>query len=104
MYSRLITCTIKPDSVDEFRNAINNEFLPRIQAQPGFLENIESCDPDSRRYVCLTLWKSRADVGNYDQGLFPEMAARLSPLMDGPRRWRPCRSRTLPLRRCKLER
>ena len=83
MYSRIISCTIQHDKVDEFRNAINNEFLPRIQAQPGFMENVESCDPSSGKYVCLTLWKSKEDVGNYDRGLFREIAGRLSSLMEG---------------------
>lgn len=83
MFSRVITCTIQRDKVDEFRNAINKEFLQRIQAQPGFLENIESCDPASRKYVCLTLWQSEADIRNYDKGLFQEIAGRLAPLMEG---------------------
>lgn len=83
MYSRVISCTIRRDKVDEFRNAINNEFLPQIQAQPGFLENVESCDPSSGKYICLTLWKSEADVRNYDKGLFQEIAGRLAPMMDG---------------------
>lgn len=83
MYSRVITCTVQRGKVDEFRKAINNEFLPRIQAQPGFLENIESCDPATGKYLCLTLWKSETDVRNYDKGLFQEIAGRLAPLMAG---------------------
>lgn len=83
MFSRIITCNIQRDKVDEFRNAVNNEFLPRIQAQPGFLENIESCDPSSGKYVCMTVWKSEADVRNYDHVLFQEIAGRLAPLMEG---------------------
>lgn len=83
MYSRVITCTIQPDKVNEFRNAVNDELLPRIQAQPGFLENVESCDPATGKYHCLTLWKSEADVRNYDRGLFQEIARRLAPLMEG---------------------
>jgi quinol monooxygenase YgiN len=84
MYSRLTTCTIQRNKVDEFRNVVNNEFLPRIQAQPGFLENVESCDPSSGKYMCLTVWKSEADVRNYNEGLFQEVARRLAPLMEGP--------------------
>lgn len=83
MVSRVITCTIKPSHVEEFRSAITERFLPRIQAQPGFLENIESVDPGSGRYCCVTLWRSPADVANYDNGLFQEIAANLVPMMDG---------------------
>lgn len=83
MFSRFVSCTINPARVNEFRTALNNEFLPRIQVQPGFLENIESLDPATGQFTCLTLWKTAADVENYDKGLFQEVAANLGPFMQG---------------------
>jgi hypothetical protein len=92
MFSRFVSCTVNPARVNEFRTALNNEFLPRIQAQPGFLENIESLDPATGQFTCLTLWKSAADVENYDKGLFQEVAANLVPFMQ----WNPT-VQTLPV-------
>ena len=84
MYSRIINCTINPDRVDEFRTALNTQ-LPRIQAQEGFIDNIESLDPATGKFCCVTLWESAADVEHYDSGLFKEIAAGLGPLMQsGP--------------------
>lgn len=82
MVSRVITCTISPSKVTEFKDALNNEFLPRIQKQPGFLENIESLDPVTGRFCCVTLWRNASDVQSYDYGLFQEVAAKLVPLME----------------------
>ncbi len=81
MYSRIITCRIDPSRLDEFRAALNGEFLPRIQDQPGFIDNIEALDTSTGEFCCTTLWKSRADVEAYDDSLFQEVAARLGPLM-----------------------
>jgi hypothetical protein len=83
MLSRLITCTINSAKLNEFKNALNDQFLPRIQAQPGFIENIESLDPVTGQFSCMTLWKTTSDVENYDNGLFKEVAAGLIPLMQG---------------------
>jgi len=83
MYSRIISCTIDPAKVKDFRTALNNQFLPRIQALPGFLENIESLDPATGKFNCVTLWKSARDVENYDQGLFKEVATAITPLLKG---------------------
>src|SRR5689334_15596618 len=83
MFSRIITCTVNPAKVSEFKTALNNQFLPRIQSQPGFLENIESLDPSTGQFCCVTLWKSAADLNNYEKGLFQEVAAKLVPLMQG---------------------
>ena len=85
MYSRTVTCKIDPSMIDEFRDALNGEFLPRIQAQPGFVDNIESLDSTTGEFCCTTLWKSESDVKNYDSSLFQEIAANLAPLMvEGP--------------------
>ena len=83
MFSRIVSCTINPAKVNEFRKALNNQFLPRIQAQPGFIDNIESLDPATGQFNCVTLWKTESDVKNYDKGLFQEVAASLVPLMQG---------------------
>ena len=85
MYSRIITCTVDPSRISEFRAVLNQEFLPRIQKQPGFLENIESLDTTTGEFCCTTLWSSKMDIDNYDRGLFQEVAARLAPMMkEGP--------------------
>lgn len=85
MYSRIVSCKIDPSRVDEFRAALNGEFLPRIQAQRGFIDNIEALDPATGEFCCTTLWDSKADVENYDNGLFKEVAAALGPVMvEGP--------------------
>ena len=83
MVSRLITCTINPARLNDFKHALNNQFLPRIQAQPGFVENIESLDPATGQFSCMTLWNAASDVENYDKGLFKEIAVSLTPLMLG---------------------
>ena len=83
MLSRIITCTVDTAKLGEFKNALNNRFLPRIQAQPGFLENIESLDPATGQFCCVTLWKTAADLENYEKGLFQEVATNLVPLMKG---------------------
>jgi hypothetical protein len=83
MVSRIITCTINPSRMNEFRSALNSDFLPRIQSQPGFIDNIESLDPKTGQFCCMTLWESTADIENYDKGLFQEVALSLGPLMEG---------------------
>ena len=83
MFSRIVSCTINPAKVNEFRTALNNEFLPRIQSQRGFVDNIESLDPATGQFSCVTLWETAADVEKYDNGLFQEVAAGLIPLLQG---------------------
>ena len=84
MYSRTVTCKIDTSRINEFRAALNDDFLPRIQEQPGFIDNLESLDPATGEFSCTTLWNSRTDIEAYDNGLFQEIAANLGPLMSEP--------------------
>jgi hypothetical protein len=83
MISRIVSCTIDPARVEEFRTALNNHFLPRIQSQPGFVDNIESLDTATGQFCCTTLWQNQADVDRYHNGLFQEVASALTPLLRG---------------------
>jgi hypothetical protein len=83
MIARIISCTVTPSKVSEFRTLLNNNLLPRIQSQHGFVENIEALDPNTGQYCSATLWQNRTDVENYDNSVFPEIAAKMSPLLSG---------------------
>jgi len=83
MIARIITCTIAPKKITEFRTLLNSTLLPRIESQPGFVENIEALDPNSGHYSSTTLWHNRADVENYDNNVFQEIATKMSPLLNG---------------------
>ena len=83
MFSRIVNCTINPARIEEFRTTLNNNFLPRIQSQPGFVDNVESLDPATGQFCCTTLWKTKADVDNYHNSLFQEVASAFMPLLTG---------------------
>ena len=83
MISRIVSCTIKPEKVSEFRTALKSVVLPNITRQPGFVDLVESMDPATGTFVCTTLWNTRQDVEHYDQTLFPELAQKLVPLLNG---------------------
>jgi quinol monooxygenase YgiN len=84
MISRIVDCNVKPDKLDQFKQTLNGTYLSRIKSQPGFVDVVESVDPDSGHFVCMTLWKGKNDVEKYDSGLFQEVASALGPLMTGP--------------------
>jgi hypothetical protein len=83
MIARIVTCTVQPARVNEFRKLLNEQLLPLVQSQPGFVDNIEALDPNTGQFSCTTLWKARTDVEAYDNGVFPEVASKMSPLLQG---------------------
>jgi hypothetical protein len=83
MISRIVSCTVKPERISEFRHALKTEVLPNLTREPGFVDLIESFDTLTGEFVCTTLWNTRHDVENYDRGLFQDIAQRLVPMVNG---------------------
>ena len=83
MISRIVSCTVKPEKIGEFRSALKSEVLPNLTRQPGFVDLVESLDQETGTFVCTTLWNTHQDVEHYDQTLFPELAQRLVPMLSG---------------------
>jgi quinol monooxygenase YgiN len=83
MIARIVTCTVQRARVNEFRKLLNEQLLPLVQSQPGFVDNIEALDPNTGQFSCTTLWNARADVEKYDNSVFPEVASKMSPLLQG---------------------
>ncbi len=85
MVSRIVSCNIRNDKLNEFTSKLANRYLAQIKQQPGFVDLIESVDSATGHFVCMTLWKTKEDVDRYDRSLFPEIAQNLGPLLvDSP--------------------
>jgi quinol monooxygenase YgiN len=83
MIARIVTCTVQLAKLNEFRKILNDQILPLVQAQPGFVENIEALDLNNGQFSCTTLWNSRSDVEKYDNSVFAEVASKMSPMLQG---------------------
>jgi quinol monooxygenase YgiN len=83
MISRIVTCTIKPEKINDFRHILKTQALPAITCQAGFVDLVESIDTATGEFVCTTLWNTRQDVEQYDLTLFQELAQKLVPLVNG---------------------
>jgi quinol monooxygenase YgiN len=84
MFSRIVDCNIQNGKLSEFKNTLNSRFIPRVKAQPGFVDLVESVDPATGHFVCMTLWKTQQDLDRYNSSLFQEIAQTLGPLMNEP--------------------
>jgi heme-degrading monooxygenase HmoA len=77
MISRIVDCNVRKDKLDEFRHTLNENFVPQIKQQPGFVDIIEALDLDSGRFVCNSFWNTRSDLEKYDNGFFKQVAGSL---------------------------
>ncbi len=84
MYTRYIELNINPDTYTEFKKVYENQILPLIKTQTGFLDTLTLKNenyPD--KFISLTLWKTKTDAVNYQNNAYSKVLELLSPYLEG---------------------
>ncbi|CAG0971150.1 hypothetical protein ARNL5_01697 [Anaerolineae bacterium] len=68
MYAQATTIRVPLGTMAQMRQIIENEYLPNVSSQPGFVRAyfLEQTD-DSDYAMLIVAWESQADVENYNR-------------------------------------
>lgn len=82
MYTRMLEFKVKPESTDKLSNVMNEEILPVLKKQKGFVDIIALRDEaDTTICTALSFWTSKADADRYATETYPKVAEKLKPHM-----------------------
>ena len=82
MFTRIVECHVKPGKRQEATTKINNEVLPILQKQPGFVDMIGlTHERDPERVVALSFWNTKEDAERYHREHFSHISEILKPLL-----------------------
>lgn len=71
MYTRVVEITAKPGKARELCQTINQEILPILQQQSGFVDEVVmTSETDPNRVLALSFWKRKEDAERYHQNQF----------------------------------
>jgi quinol monooxygenase YgiN len=74
MFTRVVEVITKSGKAGELARTINNDILPILRDQPGFVDEItlvSEQNPD--RILALSFWKTRQDADKYNREIFPRV-------------------------------
>ncbi len=83
MFTRVVEARIKAGRAKEFSATFNEQVLPFLKKQPGFLEEItlfSTTDPE--RVLALSFWQTEADATRYNTEQYPTVGDILSPVLE----------------------
>ena len=84
MFARHVSMQLKPNTRAEFAQTIENEILPLLRKQHGFLDEIVFVAPGSgTETVAISLWDKKEDAEAYQRGTYPEVLKSLAKVIDG---------------------
>jgi heme-degrading monooxygenase HmoA len=83
MFARKVAVLLKPNSLPEFTKLMENQILPWLRKQEGFLDLIILAARDGREVATISFWDHQASAEAYNTSGYPEVVEILQRLLDG---------------------
>jgi hypothetical protein len=84
MFARKAFFRLKSISMSSsFKQAFDNEVLPLMRAQKGFVGLVMLANPGSLERITTSLWQSVGDADSYDQHAYKQVLKILSRTVEG---------------------
>ena len=83
MFARTVSIQLKANSAAEFARTIENEILPLLRKQKGFLDEITLFSQSGKEVYAYSFWENSADAEKYDHSAFAQVTKLLSDVIDG---------------------
>jgi quinol monooxygenase YgiN len=82
MFARIVSLQVKPNASGHFARAFENEVIPALRRQPGFVDEIVFADPGGPEVVAITFWSSREEAETHARGPYLELLSSLARLIE----------------------
>lgn len=83
MFARQVSVNLKPKTLEEFAKTMENEILPWLREQKGFLDLITLAGPGGGEVVAISFWDQKENAQTYNSIGYPEALKILRKLLDG---------------------
>lgn len=80
-YARNVRFQIKGGKETEVNKVFESEVLPLLRKQEGFVEEVTLVGPKGANFI--SLWDNRENAETYKTAIYPQVLAKLTPLIEG---------------------
>ena len=82
MFARKVSMQLQSGGAAEFKHKIENEVIPLLRKQKGFLDEITFLYPNGKE-VHASLWETAETAEAYNRGAYPAVTKILAPVVVG---------------------
>ena len=83
MFARHVIVRLKAKAAPEFTRLMEQQVIPTLRKQKGFLDEVAMISPDLTEAVGNSFWETKADAEAYSRTGFPEVMKSLATVIDG---------------------
>ena len=85
MLARVVECQSKVGRSEQVGDRLENDVLPILQKQPGFVDFLTLSDKITpERLMCISFWTSREDSDEYHRQHYDTITDILMPVLESP--------------------
>ena len=82
MFARIVAMQLKPNARQEFTKEFENQIIPTLRKQQGFMDEMLFVDPGGPEVVAISLWDSKQSAETYNRTTYPEVLKTLTKLIE----------------------
>jgi heme-degrading monooxygenase HmoA len=82
MFARNVSVNLRPGALAEFTKAMENEILPWLRKQKGFLGVIILAAPGGREVLAISLWDQKENAQAYHSTGYPQALKIVGKLLE----------------------
>jgi hypothetical protein len=83
MFARKVTMRLKPNTMVDFKNTLENEILPLLRQRKGFRDELVLVAQNGTDAVAISLWDNKENADTYQKEGYPDIQKRLTKLIEG---------------------
>ena len=83
MFVRKISMRLKSDAASEFIRKMENEIIPLLRGQNGFLDEMTLLAQSGKEIYAYSFWENSTDAEKYDKNEFARVTGMLSSVIEG---------------------
>lgn len=83
MFARSVSIRLKPNSVGQFTQIIEQDAIPLLRKQKGFQDEITLVAPNGTDVVAISLWHQKENADAYSRDAYPALLKTLGRVVEG---------------------
>ena len=83
MFARTVRMELKPNTVAEFTQLLENDVIPTLRKQRGFKDEIAFVPTDGKEAIAISLWEERENAETYNRATYPDVLKSLAKVVVG---------------------
>jgi hypothetical protein len=83
MFARTVSIRLKPNSVGQFTQIIEQDALPLLRKQKGFQDEITMVTFGGAEAVAISLWEQKENAEAYSRDAYPGLLKTLGRVVEG---------------------